>query len=332
MIVGETMYDRWPRVIDGLNDVDFFDAAICAAKANLDPSVTKESSPVVFASTLSKQQPDERAHVARKVAHSDRVRRKFVMLDVDYDPGEEQLASELRSRAIEFADKHGTHLLIYPTISWPVKPRFRIVVFCSRVLNARSYMQAVKWLAGELEYAITDMSDMSIRVNRNLPSFNDQSQVDAIYSTLRDDTRKPLDNSLWRDVHVDKPKRDDDEDELFDENVRFDEDILVWAASVLAQEPRMQRRGSFWRLCRAVAAATYSSQISRDCANRVMDTVAQAAPNTAKREEWKANNRVMLDEEMSKMDDDEYFKGSPSLHAWPALATALTQDDENEKE
>ena len=63
---------------------------------------------------------------------NERARNRYLIIDADYDVGEEDKSQELYDKLIALAKKHNTKLVIYPTISYPTKPRFRAVLFTKK--------------------------------------------------------------------------------------------------------------------------------------------------------------------------------------------------------
>lgn len=294
MFVATSVYSKVLQYID-LTDVDAFKESLRLAKTHVNPDASKLNAPVVFMSVLSKQTPEESNAVPRSLAASDRARRKFIMLDVDFEPGDEPLFELLRDNFVAFAETHKTPALMYPTLSWPKKPRARFVLFTKRVMTADNYYKAVNWLSKQLVYQLTDSSDTRMSANRNLPWFSSDDQVDGIIDMLDGDELKPLDNKLWSsEPGLPKAKTVMFTRSDYDVDVTYDVDLLCKAIEAYVVATNATDYSKVWRLIESIADELLYGSIDRSDAQRLMASVASVAKDDAQLVRWATGNMELL--------------------------------------
>ena len=96
----------------------------------------KSQSPIAFISKFSKQL-DIECEVPRKALNDSRARRAFIMGDVDLGEDDWRTYFDMRNNLVKLAKANFTPLLMYPTMSYPDKPRFRFVFLPKRALNQK---------------------------------------------------------------------------------------------------------------------------------------------------------------------------------------------------
>lgn len=326
MYVGENLYAKTLHYVD-IDDPDFFSLAVDAAieryrvDAESDDSQSvnqvKNSTPVVFNSTLSKIDVKTESTIDRKMANDERARRKFIMIDADFDPGEEDDSQALRDKIISVAQEQNTPLLIYPTASYPSKPRFRAVMFVKRALSAENYHQAMTWWFDQLGEEPNDPSDMRMSANRNAPRFSNDDQVEAIYSTLDDEGLELLDNKMWSKYP--KPKKARPRSGPVESTgevakrlgVTVDADMAVelTRTRLVASGEYNTREGS-WRFIESVADAVRTGLLTSNQGEAIMTALADAAPNESVRKKWTEGNINTMHAEVSNLNE------SPERIAW----------------
>ena len=309
MYVTSSIYETYARYVD-LDDRTFFLTALESAKKcylellEIDRSHIKSMTPVCYVSTLSSKSKDE-DFVSRKVLNTDRARRKFIMIDADFSDSQESESAELQSRLKNLAEKYHTPLMIYPTVSYPEKPRFRAVLLVKRGLTPAKYWSAMTWLYRELETAVLDKSDLRISANRNLPVFCNDDQIEAIYSTFEDLSLEPLDNSLWSDIESPKKSELSEEDLEDLRNVQYDEDRLLKSAKTISKRQIAKNYETFWHIVASIAAAVVLEQIDEEIAFEMLDILAEAGDTQSIVDSWKIGNRELYDQFASQ------YKTSP---------------------
>lgn len=300
MYITNSMYDLYAKYID-LDDRNFFQNCVEIAKDNMfklqevDIDKIKQSTPVCYMSSLSSQKPTEQI-VMRKVLNSSRGRRKFLMIDADFEVGQENDSERLIANLKDFADRMQTPLMIYPTISYPEKPRFRAVLLVKRGLNDSKYWSAMTWLYDQLETKVLDASDLRITANRNLPVFCNEDQVNAVYSTFDQLDLQPLDNNLWKDVKA-PPKQELTEEQLADlKEVEYDEELLLKGSKTLAKRKIAKSYETFWHVVASIAAAVQLEQVDEEVAYEMLNNFAQAGKDEHKIRAWEIGNRELYNQ------------------------------------
>lgn len=329
MYVTSSIYDTFARFVD-LDDRSFFTQALSIAKDNYlklveeDRSKIKQHTPVCFISTLSGKKDSEN-FASRKLLNTDRARRKFLMIDADFSEGEEERSERLQEKLKELATNYRTPLMIYPTVSYPEKPRFRAVLLVKRGLTPQKYWSAMTWLYRELETSVLDKSDLRISANRNLPVFCNDEQVEKIYSTFEDMSLKELDNSLWKDIE--SPKKNQlTKDQLEDlSNVTYDEDKLIDGAKEISKKEIVKSYETFWQIAASLAAGVILEQIEEDLAFEILDMLAEVGENPSQVSKWQSGNRELYQQFKSQYSEipENIAKARP-LHTYTEFSSAAT--------
>lgn len=298
MYISQNVYDRDARYID-LSDQDFFHEAIKIAKRKYEDDksneiiytdedieqIKKNQTPVFFASNLTKRSNQE--IFVRRRGLKDRLRRKYLIIDADFNQGEEEQSQELFDKAISLAEEYDTPIVIYPSASYPLKPRYRIIFFVKRMLNATSYKKAMIWLYSELETEATDRSDFYITGNNNAPIFFNEAQLDKIIDTTRDKDLKPLNNKLWSHIKV-KKERSQQDYQLKTEYDRYpiEKDEFTRMMSFM----NIDSYDEFWKFSYSLLRAEVNDQITHDQALDAMKMISQVAPNDETQLQWEQDN------------------------------------------
>lgn len=318
MFATPTVYAQRAQFID-LSDVEFFNECLDVAKdrfnegayENLDSDQVKKNTPVVYVSTLSKINKESESFVERKTLNSDRGRRKFLMIDADFNPGEEEQSKALRESIIKLADEHNTYALIYPTVSYPEKPRFRAVMFVKRAMTRETYHQAMLWWFDQLSDAPTDESDFRMSANRNVPVFTTQEQLDGVYSNLDDESRELLDNKVWSSYPKPKKRKLADVQEvelstmMSELGMSFDQNKLVKITrEETAPSPVGRSYHSSWRFIDAVARSVVLGEVDKDVAVSMMEALATRGETPDEQKSWYRGNVKSLERSVEVMSKD----------------------------
>lgn len=337
MYISDNLYSRRCSYVD-LPDREFFAEALriagemqmSIAGSGVSKEFVKKHTPIAHISCLSKQTSGEN-DVDRRYIHGERARRRFLMGDVDFNPGQEKESKDLRERLISFAHAEKTPLMIYPTISYPQKPRFRFVFLTTRLMDGTQYHKTMLGLYSKVGYEATDASDFNIAMNRNLPVFDSREQVDAVFSTFEDGSLEPLDWSpLAKGVRLPKRKKPRlEEASASDHAVKMSEQLLLKGAVRLAGSPVCQSYDAgFWRVVASLAAAVVCGGISEKTALAVLDVLAQrATDDVSEQRRWRVGNANLLrqHEQRLSLDSDALSKTKP-LSKWKEFVLAVDVD------
>lgn len=284
MFVTNSLYDPVIKDIAG-DDIKFWKASLDIAILNVqklnekdvDIKSFKMNTPAYFCSQMY---ADNTLAFTRK-QYNRRLkdqRRKSIVLDLDCDSKEE---FELyRNKMISFANKNNYYLCIYPTISFPEKPHFRAIYFCSRGLNTMNYAKAVSWLYNKLDIIVTDFSDFDIRASRNLPVFINNQQINAIYSNLTEDCNK-IDNKVWKNFKIDKELKEKINNRLKNSqkvpeklqqsgyHYEKDELLKAWTDFINVNKEKYMDYDNTWKILSSIAKAYSSGEISWETAEKL---------------------------------------------------------------
>ena len=331
MYVTSSVFDKIAQFID-VDDRQFFATALNEAKqrqsdnslesTDCDLDDIKKHCPVCYMSTVAKR-TDADEYIDRKTLNK-RGRRKFIMIDADFEESQADESSKLRTNLIKLADKLNTWLLIYPTLSFPVKPRFRAVLFAKRQLDANSYIKAMKWLYEQCDTKPTDGSDLRIVANRNLPLFINDEQIASIYSNLDDDSRTALDNALWKNVKAPTTDAKPVEYDAPRTDITYDFARLCDGCKRLARQPICSEYNSFWPVAKSIAAAVVMKSITKPEAEQLLDILAEGGSSDEECRRWARGNRQLLDKHIvsCSLDKDELMMARP-LYTYTELVPAV---------
>lgn len=310
MYIVQNVYGTDARYID-LSDPDFFHYSLQIAKnkfnedkqndvvytSNDIEEIKKNQTPVFFASNLSKR-TDKEIFVKRK-GLKDRLRRKYLIIDADFSRDEKEESEILFNKVIDLANRYQTPLVIYPTASYPEKPRFRVVFFVKRMLNETSYEKAMRWLYNELDTVANDNDDYRITGNNNAPIFFNDAQLDKIVDTTQDEDLQLLDNKLWKDIKV-KKKKNRVANNSFNKYDRFtikDEEFIE-----MLQIVKIDTYDEFWKFVYSLIRAEKAGQITEDQSKAAMGIITHRAPNEETALQWEGDNLNFYRNSKSRVD------------------------------
>lgn len=312
----------------------------------------KNETPVIFASTVASMKPEFDFSMIR-ADMNDRAKRRYLIIDADFDAGQEESSTYLYDKMIEVANEFKTPLIIYPTISYPKKPRFRAVMFTKTLLGEAEYYQAMTWWYNQLGildvnknktadkdlYDVlegldkdlvdaADTSNKNIRSNNNAPFFTNFEQLDFIYDTTQDETLERLDRSLWQkfDKPALKKKINFDVYNPLDD-YKLSDEFLDKAVHEFAKTAFAQDYSTFWRFLHSVARAEDKGQITSEQVDKVLTWVAETGDDNDKEFVWKLNNKAQYRIERDRvLAIPSYYKSARPLCSYPAFRDLLLED------
>lgn len=296
MYITKNLYERYAQFID-LSDIDFFHQSIEIAKDlfsqgfyedKTNEEIKSQFTPVVYASSIASQLKEEN-YIAR-IDMNDRARRKYLVIDADFDSHQQKESSILYNRLIHFSDRFNTPIVIFPTISYPGKPRFRAVLFTKRVMDENSYWQAMHWLYDQLETTPTDEADYNIRSNTNAPVFINQKQIDDIFDTTHEENQ-PLDNSLWKSYPKKKSIKTMSKSDLKEYDlIPVDKDMLTKWSEYLIVNSLVDDYMDCFKIISSTARSVITGQISQSEAENFVASLANSSKDESIRSQWSKGN------------------------------------------
>lgn len=323
MYVTTNLYESYARFID-VPDHEFFHHAVQAAIGRLEDGqlddvdvdkIKQELTPVVYCSSVVSKTKDD--NIITRTELNQRSTKKYLIIDADYNIGEEDESNRVRNRLLELSEELKCKLVLYPTVSYPLKPRFRAVLFATRSMNDVSYHQAMTWLYEQLGVSATDNNDFRVTTNHNLPVFTDEKQLEAIYDNTEDETYGFLDNTLWKLYPKIKSKRSKKKQFVptkskYDD-VKLSRFQVVQGAKELARNSEMLDYGYFWRVVHSVARAEIMGQITNELALTMMNIFASATTDDATRSDWEYSNRLEYNKTLGSLQGSEerLYKAKP---------------------
>lgn len=268
--------------------------------------IKKSHSPVAFFSYLTGSSPEV---VRRSEIDWSKARREFIIFDVDYNADEVSESDEQRKRFVDFANAFNAKYIIYPTISYPSKPRYRVVFFPSRPLSQTTYQKAIQWISTQCQYELTDKADLNIKMNKNLPVFNSYEQLDAIDAAI--ENRDFLDYQLWKNEKVHVASKRAFTKQILDRSSQFivtlDDETHLKIFKALAQEEIASSYQTLWPLIAALAQSVVLGSMTFSCAKKCCDELSHAAQDEYQQRKWSQGNIKMLEDYCRRMQMDIKF-------------------------
>lgn len=348
MYMTQNVFERYATYYD-LPDKELFHFLIEKAKANYNEhpdyfdelteedlaNLKRTSIPVLFASKVASQKNDD--FKLMRADMNERATRKYLIIDADFDQGEDAVSQQLYDKIIEVAEQYKTPLVIYPTTSYPAKPRFRAVMFSAKSLNEATYHQAMSWWYDQLgvpklsesevkiaeailtpdEYTLykgLDASNKNIRSNNNAPYFTNAEQLQAVVDTTKDSELKPLDNTLWKSQPKPRVKRKVSFGKLdATEAIPITDADLERGCREFARTEQGQDFNTFWKFLHTLARAEINKQLTPDQIDKALDWVAYHE-NPSIAASWRLGNRQMYKIEYNRVASrEDYFKNARPL-------------------
>lgn len=316
MYITKNLYSRYAEYIN-ISDMKFFHYLIELAKESFEThkeeflemttsdidALKKDRSIVLFASTVSNFSDDDL--IISRPEMNERARRKYLIIDADFDSGEEleasQMIDDLKQLSIDFS----TPLIIYPTVSYPNKPRFRAVLFVKKALNESSYHQAMTWLYKMLGREPLDASDLKIRSNNNAPLFINQEQIDVVFDNTTDSELQPLDNVLWKNYPKPRLKTSRSIPKSYFDEFKIPEDLLKEACLEFAKSDSARNFNTFWFVFHSIARAEYFEQITPELARKALEWIARVPGDPVNAARWSIENKNQYKNERRRVFENE---------------------------
>lgn len=369
MYITKNIYQRYVTYFDG-KDIDIIHYMVEKAKSNYlenkekfdnltdeeISNIKKNNTPVIFASTVSSKDSNDFALIRSDM--NSRAIRKYLIIDADFDENKEYYSNYLYNKIIEVAKEYNTPVIIYPTISYPNKPRFRAIMFTKHALNEKSYYQAMSWWYEKLEIMQTksslnpdlsitreiledldddlireislasDTSNLNIHSNNNAPVFINSEQLDFIYDTSQDKNLELLDKSLWKDYKkpsIPTTKTYGMKNAL--DEIKLNDEILKEATLELAKTDMAKDYNTFWRILHSIARAETTEQISHEQAQNMLEWIAETGDSDEKVLEWKLNNSKQYAIELQRVSTNNLcMKRAKPLVSYPMFKNKILSD------
>lgn len=259
-------------------------------------NIKNNMTPVIYGTTIAGGA--QNGHIIERTKFNEIARRRYLVIDADYNVEQSRLSEAVREKMIELSSTKKIPLIIYPTISYPEKPRFRAFFFIKDLLNAQNYYKAIAWLHDELGIKPTDKMDFYITSNNNAPIFTNEDQLNAIY--IKNFDKLP---SIKEEIKgYEAPKF---EMKSFEEKCDYDEQKLDFNKAIKAAEKyglskTAKSYHTFWPFIQTLVRAELSGQLKRDDIYYLLDIVAEtAADNNILATKWKLGNRKQYQTEYS---------------------------------
>lgn len=239
----------------------------------------KAAAHYVFASAFENgETPD---YIDRKDGANLGVLRDFVAIDYDLEDDDWE-GFNLVYLAIKERFE-GVSLVLYPTLSYPLKPRVRLVIELNRLVNGGEYEQLVKHLIDEIGVETNDLvANLNINHLMNLPVFTADVFADIIIQ--------------------DGEPYDADSIEYTGKRTSFKPQIQTHSTDlndfIAKNQKNLMDYDYFWRFTEALAKSHIEGDVDMEEVNHILKAVAMGNV------EWEQNNLNEFYIQMGKLNSD----------------------------
>lgn len=227
---------------------------------------------------------------SRKIKDNGGVLRQFIALDYDLEKGQEDIAKELWDRVRTlFSHKHPTNYAIYPSSSYPILPRLRVVIETQELLDRETYRSAAEYLINYIGIETNDfVSNTSVAHPFNAPWYWHPDANSATHFVL-DKTPLSLEDIGWT-----RPKS-----KAEPVVIPYRDEQLESAIQSFIEDPEQQDQlkdyNYFWRFAESLADANLKGTITHEFAKQALMAVAMG------NKEWEENNLTIYEEQKQKL-------------------------------
>lgn len=138
----------------------------------------KKNNPIVYGSEIEGFNNEKKCiKIKRKKMNKLKLLRDFVGIDWDFEEGQEKELKKTILNSKKFAKEYDTTLIIYPTASYPKKPRIRTVFLLEDLLDEKEYKKAVSFILDKIDVNPNDDNNYNIYHQFNLPTINNEFQL-----------------------------------------------------------------------------------------------------------------------------------------------------------
>lgn len=269
--------------------------------------IKKTMTPVIYASTVTNFQKSKDS-ILKRIDLNKRIKCRYFFIDCDFNNGEEIESISFRKKLINFAKEMNTPIIIYPTISFPNKPRYRAIFFTEKLMGDIDYYKCIKWFYEKIKEEPKDTFDFSIKNTNNAPIFTSDSQIKNIFNTSLNSKLKPLDNALWKNIEGKKSKKVNkaikESFEIFDK-LEVKKEKFLEAMTEFSLSEKAKNYATFSPLMYSLARAELVGQITSEIAEESLIICANAANDDFTKEHWKIDNINKYNKILEKMSEDE---------------------------
>lgn len=277
----------------------------------------KKNAPVLYATTVKDFNSSNDNVIFRKEMNKRGILRDFVGIDWDFNKGEIRKLKEAIIGIKKFSKKYNTSFIIYPTNSYPNKPRMRSVFFVDKLLNADEYTKAVIFILKEIGVDPKDNNNYDIKHPFNMPSISNEKQIKMIKVV----GKERLNYEVFKDTKVPKKmKKKSTKIKTYEligfeydleKEKRSDKDVDKAIKYILEQMDSGHSMFDFddyatfvVKFMHSLARAEVIGAINREQSERILKAVAQGNSDYERRNvsDYEVEyNRVSSDENQLKM-------------------------------
>ena len=314
MYFAQNFYERYAHYQE-ITTLKFFHEMTKKAirRHNNGKKLKKNETPVVFGTTINDFDKDKDNIITRIEMNQRGVLRDFIGIDWDFDEGEEDKLTHVLESLSRFTKEFETPVLIYPTASFPKKPRIRTVMFTDGLMDNKSYSKAVTFVEEYIGESHKDESNYDLKHNFNLPVINNKEQKGMLHFLMKD-THKPLDRNLWENVTPKVKTHNSNEKPIKETAVSYYEKTphsdreVKEGLNALNEESKQAQKGSqfdfnryysFFQFLHALARAEVIGSITHEQALAILKDVADG------NREWEQRNREDYTHELPRVQEDE---------------------------
>lgn len=229
----------------------------------------------------------------RKVRENGGLLRKYIAIDYDFNEGQESLLNNLWEKVLTlFTQTYPARIAIYPSSSYPILPRIRVVIETDEWLDKRSYPSAAEFIINLIGFdTYDDDANLSINHSFNAPWYWHPDVSSKSHFT-------PNNNPLsLEELGWERPTTKKKEKEKTIAPYRGDQ--LEPAIEAFISNPEtianLQNFDYFWRFAESLADAYLSDLINMEFVEHILEVVALG------NETWEKNNITLFQEQIQKL-------------------------------
>lgn len=251
---------------------------------------------------------------------------------VDYDALEDkEYADELPNRINELFKEY--NYAVYPTISYPEKPRYRFILETDEMIAKSAYSEIVAYFIEKIGYPHGDEANFKINHLQDVPIYaSKEARERAVFNITK--KKYPL-FEILDELDIENTNRNPKSapvsagNKISVDNTALDIDALRDALNDFLSDSKTKENldiyENFWRFTETVANAVLTGTITMEFAEEIMTKVAFGD------EKWEKNNvEFELPNQINKLENNKQQQGlAKPITAYLPVAKEYTKESKN---
>lgn len=276
-------------------------------------SKTKDA-PVLYSTTVKNFNSQYDNIIFRKELNKRGALRDFIGIDWDLNEGENDKLKKAIIGFKKFSEKYNASYIVYPTSSFPKKPRIRSVFFVDKLLNDDDYAKGVTFILKEIGVDPNDDNNYDVKHQFNLPVFNNEYQLKMVKIVEKNN----LKFELFKDVKVSSKNKKSKIKKIknypligidyeLEKQKRTDSDVEKAIDNILSEMEKGKKsifdfddyNNVVVKFMHSLARAEFIGAINREQSEKILIAIAQG------NSDYERNNIKDYDIEFNRVSSDE---------------------------